>query len=133
LIFWKTKKQNIVSRSSVEYHALANTACELVWLKALLSNLQISTSSALLLCDNKSALHISANPILHERTKHVEIDCHLVRDLIKRGVVSTQYVPSQLQLVDLFTKPLAKNSLCFSSPNSAFAICMLQFEGGVLK
>ena len=90
LVSWKTKKQDTVSRSSskAEYRALASTTFELQWLIYLLSDLQISCSQQpILYCDNQSALHITANPVFHEHTKHLEIDCHLVREKAQTGLM----------------------------------------------
>ena len=72
-----------MSRSSLEaeYRAFASTTCELQWLTYLLNDLKVSCSYlAVLYYDNQSALRIAANPIFHERTKHLDIDCHLVRE-----------------------------------------------------
>ena len=109
LISWKAKKQQTVSRSSskVEYRAFSTTACELQWLIFLLRDLHITCSRApVLYCDNQSALHIAANPVFHERTKHLEIDCHFVRTKLQEGVLRLLPISSKEQLADFFTKAL---------------------------
>ncbi|KAL2228024.1 UNVERIFIED_CONTAM: Retrovirus-related Pol polyprotein from transposon RE2 [Sesamum indicum] len=113
LVSWKTKKQSTISRSTVEseYRSLTSTVCELRWISYILSDLNISVSLPIdLFCDNKAALHILANPIFHERTKHIELDCHLVRDAYKDGFVSPSFVPGFMQLADVFTKSLPLKS-----------------------
>jgi transposase InsO family protein len=116
LVTWKSKKQTVVARSSAEaeYRAMAYTATELTWLQHFLQEIGFSAPTPIpLSCDNQAAIHIASNPVFHKRTKHIEVDCHYVRDKILNGDISTTFVKSGDQLADMFTKSLCRNRLEF--------------------
>ncbi|CAN1253632.1 Retrovirus-related Pol polyprotein from transposon RE2 [Linum perenne] len=116
LVSWKTKKQSTVSRSSseAEYRALAQICCEVQCLRSLLEDFGVKHDGPVqLFCDNQSAIHISRNPVFHERTKHIEIDCHVVRERLQSGMIQLSYVPTEVQLADVFTKGLPAPRLRF--------------------
>ncbi|XP_019465394.1 PREDICTED: uncharacterized protein LOC109363594 [Lupinus angustifolius] len=124
LISWKTKKQNIVSRSSseAEYRALGSLVCELQWLKYLFTDLHIPQSNPIsVYCDNKSTIHLAQNPIFHERMKHIEIDCHVVLEKIQQKLVHLLPISSSSQLANAFTKPLRAST--FKSFVSKLGLC----------
>ncbi|GJV27306.1 ribonuclease H-like domain-containing protein [Tanacetum coccineum] len=88
LLSWSSKSQVTLSRSSTEagYRGVAHAAAETYWLRNLLRKLHTYLSSATFVnCDNVSAIYLSSNPVQHQRTKHIEIDIHLVRDLVDVG------------------------------------------------
>ena len=109
LISWSSKRQTAVSRSSAEaeYRAVANAVAEVSWLRQLLAELHAPVSrAALVYCDNISTIYMSANPVQHQRTKHVEIDLHFVRERVATGAVCVLHVPTSSQYADIFTKDL---------------------------
>nr|GMD99059.1 Retrovirus-related Pol polyprotein from transposon RE1 [Ipomoea batatas] len=85
---------------------MANVASEITWLQLLISELDIPIHPAQLHCDNQASLHIANNIVFHERTKHVKIDCHFVREKINDSALLTTFVPSNQQIADIFTKSL---------------------------
>ena len=109
LVTWRSKKQNVVARSLAEseFRAIAQGLCELLWLKIILYDLRIKWDGPMkLYCDNKSAINIAHNPIQHDRTKHIEIDKHFIKEKLEEGVACMSYVPSEHQLADIITKGL---------------------------
>ena len=78
---------------------MTQTVCEIMWIRQLLMEVSIETSvPAKLWCDNQVVMHISSNPVFHEWIKHIEIDCHFVREKIQLGLISTRYIKTGEQL-----------------------------------
>ena len=87
---------------------MVETAREMVWLQPFLDDLDISSPSPMPMhCDNQAAIFIAGNSTFHEYTKHIEIDCHYIRDKVMSGVISTPHVASSHQLAEFFMKSLA--------------------------
>lgn len=113
-VSWKSKKQQTVSKSSseAEYRAMAAVASEITLLVRLLEELGVTNLRPVTLeYDNQSALQIAQNPFFHQRTKHIEIDCHFTREKVLEGLIQLHYTPTQEQLVDVLTKILPSTKL----------------------
>ena len=109
LATWRSKKQNMVARSFAEseFRVIAQGLCELLWLKIILDDLRIKWNDPMkLYCDNKLAINIAHNSIQHDRTKHIEVNRHFIKEKLEEGVVCMSYVPSEHQLADILTKRL---------------------------
>ena len=86
---------------------MSHTTSELTWIEGLLVELAVSVPQPIsLYCDNRSAQHIAENEVFQERTKHLKMDCHYVRENVQSGFIQLHHVPTTLQLADLMTKPL---------------------------
>ncbi|XP_071727267.1 uncharacterized mitochondrial protein AtMg00810-like [Rutidosis leptorrhynchoides] len=106
LISWSSKRR---SSAVAEYRGVANVVSESCWIRNLLLELHVSLSKAtLVFCDNVSAIFLSGNPIQHQRTKHIEMDIHIVREKVARGHIRILHVPTRFQIVDIFTKGLPR-------------------------
>lgn len=127
LICWKSKKQNIVSRSSTEaeYRALASLSCELQWLQLLFRDFLIEFPHATsVYCNSKSVVYLAHNPTFHERSKHIELDCHVIREKIVSKLIHLMSISTKEQLADVFTKPL--HSQTFTSLLSKLGLYSIQ-------
>ncbi|KAJ0788607.1 putative RNA-directed DNA polymerase [Helianthus annuus] len=115
LISWSARKQKTVSRSSTEseYKAIADTVAELIWLKSLLRELGLDSMAPTLWCDNLGATYLTANPVFHARTKHVEVDYHFVREQVTQGKLNVKFISTDDQIADIFTKPLSSQKFEF--------------------
>ena len=125
-ISWQTKKQDVVSQSSAEaeYRSMRNALKEVLWLRQLLGDLGCpQTKPIRLFCDSQAAIHISSNPVFHERTKHIERDCHAVRDAVLDGVITMVHIRTTEQPADLLTKALSRGP--FQKLSSKLGICNL--------
>lgn len=87
---------------------MAMTCCELKWLRYLLKDIQVPISGPTPLnFDNHDALYIASNPVYHEWTKHIEIYCHFVREELQANQIDPTYLPTDVQLANIFTKTLS--------------------------
>lgn len=107
LVSWQSKKQTTISRSSTaaEYKALDNATAELIWVQSLLTELGVPLRKApILWCDNIDVTYLSANPVFHARTKHIEVDYHFVHERVAHKQLDVRIVSSKDQVADGFTK-----------------------------
>ncbi|KAL0404300.1 UNVERIFIED_CONTAM: hypothetical protein Sradi_2070800 [Sesamum radiatum] len=126
-----------MSRSSAEaeYHSLGATVCDLQWISYMLRNFGLPVQTLIpMLSDNKAALHIMVNPVFHQRTKHLEINCHVVRNQYKLGFIAPTFVCSKEQLVDIFTKALpGPTFFVLLGKLALFSLALNPPCGGVLR
>ncbi|KAI3508248.1 hypothetical protein L1887_23254 [Cichorium endivia] len=111
LVSWSSKRQPTISRSSAEaeYKGVANATAETTWLRNLLLELHLPLRQATIIyCDNISTVYLAKNPVQHQRTKHVEIDIHFVREKVRLGSLRVLHVPADYQYADIFTKGLPR-------------------------
>nr|GEV28064.1 GDP-fucose protein O-fucosyltransferase [Tanacetum cinerariifolium] len=137
LLSWSSKRQQTISRFSAEaeYQCVANVVAETAWLRNLLRELHSPLSAVTLVyCDNVSATYLSANPVQHQRTKHIEIDKLFVCDLVTAGQVRVLHVPSRYQYAYIFTKGLP--SALFEDFRSSLSVRNMikrdHFDGDIL-
>ncbi|RVW82645.1 Retrovirus-related Pol polyprotein from transposon RE1 [Vitis vinifera] len=110
LVTWRSKKQKVVALSSAEaeFRGMAKGLCELLWLRRLLTEIGFAPDSEMkLFCDNKAAIDISHNPIQHDRTKHVEVDRHFIKQNLDAKIIQFPFVKSEDQLADILTKAVS--------------------------
>jgi hypothetical protein len=114
LVSWSSKKQNSVALSTAEAEYIAAGSCcaQLLWMRQTLKDFNISMSQVPLLCDNESAIKLANNPVQHQRSKHIEVRHHFLRDHVEKKDIQLCHVRTEAQLADIFTKPLDENRFC---------------------
>jgi hypothetical protein len=132
VITWSSKKQTIaaLSTSEAEYVAATSAACQAIWLRRVLADLQQKQKGATkIFCDNKATISMTKNPTFHSRTKHIDIRYHFIRDLVAKEEISLEYCSTQGQLADVLTKALSKEKFCYF--RDLFGVCDFELRGSV--
>jgi hypothetical protein len=114
LVSWSSKKQTSVALSTAEaeYAAAGQCCAQLLWMRQTLQDFGYNLSKVPLLCDNESAIRMADNPFEHNRTKHIDIRHHFLRDHQQKGDIEVFYISTENQLADIFTKPLDEKTFC---------------------
>ncbi|KAE8693334.1 hypothetical protein F3Y22_tig00110813pilonHSYRG00189 [Hibiscus syriacus] len=113
LVAWSSKKQKTVSCSTIEaeYKSLADTTAEVTWISTLINELGLKQhGKSVIWCDNTGAMTMSANPVYHAQSKHVDLDVHFIREKVAAQHLCVNYIPASHQIADGFTKLLSKTT-----------------------
>jgi hypothetical protein len=111
MISWQSRKKSSIAliTSKEEYIAACSTSCEAIWNRKLLTDLfELGMEATAILCDNQSYIKMTTNPVFHDRSKHIEIRYHYIRDMVHRGSLKLQYVSTDEQVADVLTKLLSR-------------------------
>lgn len=118
------------SSTEAEYIGLTNAIAELLWIQSLLRELKVRHHPPALVSDNQSAISMAHNPVLHSRTKHLELDIHFVRERVLAKAPSVLHIPATNQTVDVLRKPLpASQFLDLKTKLKVIPLPHLSFEG----
>jgi len=98
------------SRTEAEYRSVAAALADIIWLKSLMQELRLTTTTPRLYHDNMGAVQLAANPIMHSCSKHFELDLHFVIDHVQEKRLLLLHLPAQFQVVDILTKPVSGSS-----------------------
>ena len=123
-VSWSSKKQPVVTLSTTEaeFIAAASSACQVVWLRRILKSLShVQYDSTVVYCDNISTIKLSKNPVMHGRSKHIDVRFHFLRDLVNDGVVELKQCSTQEQIADIMTKPMKFEA--FARLREAMGVC----------
>jgi hypothetical protein len=110
-VSWQSQKQKVVALSSceAEYIAATTAACQGIWLARLLGDFrEEEPKAATLMVDNQSAISLIKNPVFHERSKHIDLRFHYIRECVEKGQILVEFTSTESQLADILTKPLGR-------------------------
>ncbi|CAL5390436.1 unnamed protein product [Camellia sinensis] len=132
VITWSSKKQATVALSSseAEYVAATSAACQAIWLRRILAELQQRQEGATeIFCDNKTTIFMTKSPAFHSRTKHIDMRLHFIRDLVAKEEVTLKYCTTHEQLADILTKSLSKEKFFYF--RAFLGVCNFESRGSV--
>jgi hypothetical protein len=110
MISWQSRKQSSIALNTAEEECIAacSASCEAIWLRKLLTGLfDLEMRETTILCDNQSCIKMTENHVFHDRSKHIEIRYHFIRDMVQRGTLKLQYNSTDEQVADVLNKPLS--------------------------
>ena len=122
-VAWSSKKQAIVTLSTTEAEFIyaAMCACQAIWMKRILKQLNWDQKNCVIYCDNCSTIKLSKNPVMHGRSKHIAVRYHFLRDLSKDGEIELKYCSTHEQVADIMTKPLKLDA--FTKLREQLGVC----------
>jgi hypothetical protein len=125
LVSWSSRKQSSVAQSTTEaeYVAVASCCSQLLWITYTMSDFGEEYTHVSLQCDSSSAISVAKNPVLHSKTKHIEVGYHFLRDNVEKGKITLIHVPTHDQLADIFTKPL--DQATFTRLRGELGVCLI--------
>jgi hypothetical protein len=126
-VAWSSKKQPVVTLSTTEaeFIAAASCACQSVWMHRILEKLgHEQNKCTVVFCDNSSTINLSKNPVLHAKSKHIDVRFHFLRDLTKDGVIKLEHCDSKDQIADIMNKPLRQH--VFLKFRESLGVCSTQ-------
>ncbi|KAK6160850.1 hypothetical protein DH2020_004231 [Rehmannia glutinosa] len=112
LVSWFSKKQNSIATSTAEAEYIVAGSCcaQVLWMRQQLRDYDVEEEREIpIMCDNTSAIAITQNPVLHSRTKHIDVRYHFIRDHVEKKDITLEYISTDKQLADMFTKPLCES------------------------
>ncbi|GJZ72847.1 hypothetical protein Tco_0636993, partial [Tanacetum coccineum] len=104
----KKQKSTTISSTKAEYIALSGCCAQILWMRSQLTDYGFQFNKIPLYCDNKSAIALCCNNVLHSRAKHIDVRYHFIKEQVENRIVEVYFVRTEYQLADIFTKPLPR-------------------------